>query len=147
LVTLAFSIFILSIGLALTSMILTVYLDRLIVHGYPQGSSIVSSFIPSGPFGQAGFSVLMIGNAMKEMLPVSGSRSPFLNSAHTGEIVFTLCVCLSFFLWAFSTMWIVYALLGLQHGFRRSRISFDLSFWGMIFPNVSYGRSILCWFV
>ena len=145
LTTLAFSVFILSIGLALSFMILTVYIDRLIVHGFPQGSSIVSSFIASGPFGQAGFSVLNIGNIMKETLPVAGSRSPFLSSTQTGEIVFTLCVCLSFILWAFATMWILYGLLGLQHVFRRSRITFDLSFWGMIFPNVSHGKSLLCW--
>ena len=147
LTTLAFSIFILSIGLALAFMVLTVYFDRLIVHGFPPGKSIVSSFIASGPFGQAGFSVLNIGNIMKETLPVPGSRSPFLNSTQTGEIAFTLCVCLSFVLWAFATMWIVYGLLGLQHVFRRGRITFDLSFWGMIFPNVSHGRSLLCWIV
>jgi tellurite resistance protein TehA-like permease len=138
LATLAVTIFILSIGLALAFMILTTYFNRLILHGFPQGSSIVSSFIPMGPFGQAGFSVLMIGRFMKEALPVPGSRSPFLSSEHAGEVIFVLCVCLSFVLWAFSTMWVVYGLLGIQHILRRTRISFGLSFWGMIFPNVSH---------
>jgi tellurite resistance protein TehA-like permease len=137
LTTIAFTIFILSIGLALALMILTIYLTRLVLHGFPQGLSIVSSFMPLGPCGQAGFSVLLIGQFMKETLPVAGSRSPFLGSAQAGEVVFALCVCISFMLWAFATMWLVYALLGIQHIIRRTRISFQLAFWGMIFPNVS----------
>jgi tellurite resistance protein TehA-like permease len=143
LTTLAFTIFILSIGLVLAFVILTIYFDRLIKHGFPQGSSIVSSFMPLGPFGQAGFSVLTIGKFMKEALPVAGSTSPFLGSPYTGEVVFALCVCISFVLWAIATMWLVYALLGIQYILRRTRVSFGLSFWGMIFPNVSRGRSLL----
>jgi tellurite resistance protein TehA-like permease len=139
LTTIAFAIFILSIGLALALMILTVYFARLVLYGFPQGLSIVSCFIPLGPCGQAGFSVIIIGQFMKEALSVPGSRSPFLGSAQTGEVVFVLCVCISFILWAFATMWLVYALLGIQHIVRRTRISFELAFWGMIFPNVSRG--------
>jgi tellurite resistance protein TehA-like permease len=141
--TIAFTIFILSIGLSLALMILTIYLTRLVLHGFPQGLSIVSSFMPLGPCGQAGFAVLLIGQFMKEILPVPGSRSPFLGSAQAGEAIFVLCVCISFILWAFATMWLVYALLGIQHILRRTRISFELAFWGMIFPNVSRGRSSL----
>ena len=137
LATIALTTFILSIGLALASMILTIYFARLVLHGFPQGLSIVSSFIPLGPCGQAGFSVLIIGQFMKEKLPVPGSRSPFLDSSQAGEVVFVLCVCISFILWAFATMWLVYALLGIQHILRRTQISFELAFWGMIFPNVS----------
>jgi tellurite resistance protein TehA-like permease len=139
LTTIAFTIFILSIGLGLALMILTIYFARLVVHGFPQGLSIISSFMPLGPCGQAGFSVLIIGQFMKETLPVPGSRSPFLGSAQAGEVVFILCVCISFILWTFATMWLVYALLGIQHILRKTRISFELAFWGMIFPNVSRG--------
>jgi tellurite resistance protein TehA-like permease len=142
LTTIAVAIFILSIGLALALMILTIYLTRLILHGFPQGLSIVSSFLPLGPCGQAGFSVLVIGQFMKEKLPVSGSSSPFLGSAQAGEVVFAVCVCISFILWAFATMWLVYALLGIQHILRKTPITFELAFWGMIFPNVSRGTLI-----
>ena len=137
LTTIAFTIFILSIGLTLALMILTIYFARLVMHGFPQGLSIVSSFIPLGPCGQAGFCVLIIGQFMREALPVAGSRSAFLGSAQAGEVVFVLCVCISFILWAFATMWLVFALLGIRHIVRRTRISFELAFWGMIFPNVS----------
>jgi tellurite resistance protein TehA-like permease len=141
LTTLAFTILMVSVGLTLAFMILTIYFYRLILRGFPQGGSIVSSFIPLGPMGQAGFSVIIIGQSMKAFLPVAGSISPFLGSAHVGEIVYALAVCVGFFLWTLATMWLVYGLLGIQHMVRRSQIPFKISFWGMIFPNVSRGRS------
>jgi tellurite resistance protein TehA-like permease len=137
LTTLAFTISSVSIGLTLSFMILTIYLHRLVLHDFPPGLSIVSSFIPLGPMGQAGFSVLIIGQTMKDFLPVAGNRSPFLGSAQTGEIIFALCTCISFFLWALATMWLGYALLGIQYVLRRTQVPFKLSFWGMVFPNVS----------
>jgi tellurite resistance protein TehA-like permease len=140
LTTLAFTIFIVSAGLTLAFTILTVYFYRLVLHGFPPDGNIVSSFMPLGPMGQAGFSVLIIGQSMKEFLPVQGSSSPFLGSAQVGEIIFAVSVCIGFFLWALATMWLGYALLGIQHIVRRTQIPFKLSFWGMIFPNVSCGR-------
>jgi tellurite resistance protein TehA-like permease len=143
LTTLAFAIFMVSVGIALAFMVLTIYLHRLILHGFPPGVDIVSSFIPLGPTGQAGFSILIIGRSMKAFLPVAGSTSPFLGSAQVGEAVFAMCICLSFILWALSTTWLGFALLGIQHVLRRTRVPFQLSFWGMIFPNVSDGTSPL----
>jgi tellurite resistance protein TehA-like permease len=137
LITLAFTICSVSVGLTLSFMILTIYLHRLLLHGFPSGSSIISSFIPLGPMGQAGFSVLIIGQTLMKFLPVPGTMSPFLGSAQTGEIIFALCVCISLFLWALATMWLGYALLGIQHVLRRTQIPFQLSFWSMVFPNVS----------
>jgi len=140
LTTLAFAAFMVSVGLTLAFMILTIYFHRLILHGFPPCVNIISSFIPLGPMGQAGFSILLIGQSTKEFLPVTGSSSPFLSSTQAGEIVFAVSVCASCFLWALATMWLGYALLGMQHILRRTRIPFKLSFWGMIFPNVSCTR-------
>jgi tellurite resistance protein TehA-like permease len=137
---LAFAILSVFIGLTLAFMILTIYFHRLILHGFPTGTSIVSSFIPLGPMGQAGFSVVTIGQCMKAFLPVSGSNSPFLGNANVGEIVFAVAVCVGVILWALATMWLVFALLGIQHIVRSTRIPFKLSYWGMVFPNVSRGR-------
>jgi tellurite resistance protein TehA-like permease len=137
LTTLAFTISSVSIGLTLSFMILTIYLHRLIVYDFPPGLSIVSSFIPLGPMGQAGFSVLVIGQAIRDFLPTPGNTSPFLGNAQTGEIIFVLCVCIGFVLWALATMWLGYALLGIQNVVRRTQVPFKLAFWGMVFPNVS----------
>jgi tellurite resistance protein TehA-like permease len=143
LTTLTFTISLVSVGLMHAFIILTIYLHRLILHDFPPGVRIVSSFIPLGPMGQAGFSILIIGQAMKDLLPVPGNSSPLLGSAQAGEIIFAVCVCISFLLWAFATMWLVYALLGIQYVLRRTQVQFELSFWGMIFPNVSHQYSSL----
>lgn len=130
-------VFLVSIGLSLALMILTVYLYRLITHGPPPGSNILSSFIPLGPTGQSGFAILLIGQAFKEILPYTNAGdSGILASEMAGEIVWTVCVGLSFVLWSLATMWLGIACLGLQHVLRKKRFPFKLPFWGMIFPNV-----------
>ncbi|KAI0066104.1 hypothetical protein BV25DRAFT_1879139 [Artomyces pyxidatus] len=140
LITLTFSIFLVAIGLSLALMILTIYLFRLIVHGPHPGASVVSSFVPLGPMGQAGFSIVLIGDAMRTFLPVHGNHSLFLSSAQVGEIVYAVCMCIAFVLWALATMWLVYALLGIQAVVRKSRFPFRVPFWGMIFPNGVYAN-------
>ncbi|KAH9998989.1 voltage-dependent anion channel-domain-containing protein [Russula vinacea] len=99
--------------------------------------SIVSSFIPLGPFGQAGFAVLTIGKFMKEALPVAGSTSPFLAVRMQAKL---------FLRYAFASVSSSgdcddvarVCGVGIQYILRRTRVSFGLSFWGMIFPNGVY---------
>ncbi|EIM81137.1 uncharacterized protein STEHIDRAFT_66796 [Stereum hirsutum FP-91666 SS1] len=130
-----------SIGLSLALMILTVYLYRLITHGPPPGANILSSFIPLGPTGQSGFAILLIGQAFKEILPYAhAGDSGILASEVAGDIIWTVCVGLSFVLWCLATMWLGIACLGLQHVLRKTRFPFKLPFWGMIFPNGVYAN-------
>ena len=137
LLTAAFAVFLLSIGLTLSLTVLAVYFYRLVVLGHPQGGAIVAAFVPLGPAGQAGFSVLLIGESFRALLPVAGSAGLFLGDAAVGRTVYAVCVCAGFVLWSLATMWLAYALLGFYHVLRRTRVAFGLTFWGMIFPNVS----------
>ena len=59
--TLTVSVFLVTIGLSLALMILTIYLMRLIIHGLPRGTSTLSVFLPLGPTGQSGYAILLIG--------------------------------------------------------------------------------------
>ena len=139
LTTLASTACTLSVGLGLASAILVIYLYRLIVHGFPSGSAgVLSACVPLGPMGQSGVAALLLGEAARTLIPVSGSRSPFLASAHTGECVYAVCVCAALALWALATLWLGYALLGIQYNVRRSGGAppFQLAYWGLIFPNV-----------
>ncbi|KAA1476001.1 hypothetical protein DENSPDRAFT_842864 [Dentipellis sp. KUC8613] len=140
LITVTFCVFMVSIGLSLALMILTIYLYRLMVHGPPPGASVISCFVPLGPTGQAGFSFLLIGQIFQKFLPVAGSISPFLGSTQIGEIIYGVCVCIGFGLWSLSTMWLIYALLGVQQVVRQSRFPFKVPFWGLIFPNGVYAN-------
>ena len=137
LLTTTFSVFLVSIGLSLALMILTIYFYRVILHGPPRGANVISTFVPLGPTGQAGFSMILIGENLKELLPIANSASPFMSNTNAGEIIYTVCVCIAFVLWSLATMWLVFALLSIQSVVRRTRFPFRIPFWGMIFPNVS----------
>lgn len=142
LLTLTLSAFMVTVGLTLAFMILTMYLLRLIVHGVPQGASVISVFIPLGPMGQGGYSLLLLGQGFRSILPLKND-SQVLTAATTGETIHVLCVCLAFVLWALGTMWLLYAILAVQEVLRKTRFPFKLPFWGLIFPNVGvYASSV-----
>jgi tellurite resistance protein TehA-like permease len=137
LITVVFSTFMLSIGLCLSFMILTIYYLRLMVYGLPEGSTILSSFLPLGPLGQAGFSILLIGKNVKSLLPLTTGNSEILKASATGDTIYAICLVAAIILWSFATMWVIFGLLGIQEVIRRSRIPFKLPVWGLIFPNGS----------
>ena len=134
--TLTVSVFMVTVGLSLALMILTIYLMRLILHGLPRGTSTLSVFLPLGPTGQSGYAILLIGQNINNLLPFP-SQSIFLNSSTTGAAVEVVSICVSFVLWSLATMWILYAFLAVYSGLRQSRVPFMISFWGLVFPNVT----------
>lgn len=139
LITLTMSTFMVSVGLALAMMFLTSYLLRLIIYGVPQGGSVISVFIPLGPMGQGGYSIILLGQGFRSLFPLQ-NNSAILSSPATGEIIDVMCACFAFVLWAIATMWLLYALLAVGEAVwpgKRQEISFKLPMWGLIFPNAS----------
>lgn len=137
LLTVTFSACIVIIGLALTMMLLTVYLIRTIVYGYAKGPGILSIFFPLGPAGQGAYAILLIGSGFKSILPLTqGETVGILEISSTGEIINVICIVTAFALWSFGTMWMISAFLGLWYSLRRVKVPFRLTFWSMIFPNV-----------
>ena len=137
LLTATFSACMLAIGLGLSLMFFTIYILRLIVHGYPTGASVLSVFLPLGPSGQAAYSLLRLGSAFSSLLPLDyGNPGGVLRKPGTGETVEVMCVFGAVVLWSLASMWLVFAVLALGHTLRRERIAFRLSFWGTVFPNV-----------
>ena len=134
--TLTVSIFMVAVGFSLALMILTIYFMRLIIHGLPRGTSTLSVFLPLGPTSQSGYAILLIGQNINKLLPFS-SQSTFLNSSSTGAVVEVVSICISFLLWSLATMWFLYALLAVYSGLRQSRVAFMVSFWRLVFPNVT----------
>jgi tellurite resistance protein TehA-like permease len=144
LVTVATSIVMVTIGLSLALMILTIYLLRLITYGLPPCATIISVFLPLGPTGQAGYSILLIGQFFNSVLPYSpsSSSSRILTDPLTGKIINVICLSISFVLWSLASMWVLFAILGVQDVVRvqRSKIPFKVPFWGLIFPNGVYAN-------
>ena len=137
LLTLTVSACMVFIGLGLAFMILTMYLLRLILHGIPPSAGVLSVFIPLGPMGQGGFSILLLGQGFRTVLPLTYGNSPILRLANVGEIVDIIALCAALVLWSLATMWLVYALLAVSEVLRETRLPFKQAFWGLIFPNVS----------
>ncbi|OCH95108.1 hypothetical protein OBBRIDRAFT_788572 [Obba rivulosa] len=140
LLTLTLSTIMLAMGLALAFMMLSFYFLRLLLHGVPPGASVISTFIPIGPMGQSGYTLLLLGQGFRAALPLQHGASDLLRDPATGQIIEVLCVCASFVLWALASMWYVYAVLGVQEILRHKPFPFKLSTWGMIFPLGVYAN-------
>ena len=136
--TLILSIFMVTAGLSLALMILVIYLQRLITHGIPAQRSLLSVFIPLGPTGQAGISILLIGQNVRKLLPRPNTNSYFLSSDHTPITIDICCTSVSFILWSLATMWMIFGFLATHAGLQRFSIPFKVTSWGLVFPNVGH---------
>ncbi|KAF9268862.1 hypothetical protein L218DRAFT_994679 [Marasmius fiardii PR-910] len=140
LLTQTFSLFMVTVGLSISMMLLTVYMMRLLIHGLPPGATIISVFLPLGPMGQSGFSILIAGQYVSTTFPLEYGNSAILRSPTTGHVIEVICTCIAFILWSLCSMWFIFALLGIQQVLRKGRIPFKVPFWGLIFPNGVYAN-------
>lgn len=136
--TVTTSIFLVIVGFSLAFMILVIYLQKLITYGIPTGGTVLSVFLPLGPTGQAGYSVLLIGENLRKMVLINNFKinSQLLTTGAIPTVIDITCVFTGFVLWSLATMWILYAFLAIYSGLHRSTIAFRMNFWGLIFPNV-----------
>jgi len=138
LITLVLSACMVSVGLTLALMMLTMYLLRLIVFGLPPGGAIMSVLIPLGATGQAGYSILLLASGFRSILPLHYGNSEILLDELTGRTINVICTCIAFALWSIATMWLLYAVLAISEVIPRTRLPFKVPFWGLIFPNGIY---------
>ncbi|KAF9777367.1 voltage-dependent anion channel [Thelephora terrestris] len=146
LITTTFSLVMVLIGLSFALMIITVYLLRLITYGTPDITLILSSFIVLGPLGQGGYSLLLNGENMSELLPLHyGADFPFVQQsgqipflAQSGQMIFVACLAGSFILWAMGIAWIIVAVLSIFSVARKGKIPFSMAYWGMVFPHGTF---------
>ncbi|KAH9895130.1 voltage-dependent anion channel [Cubamyces lactineus] len=141
LVTTGFSFTMVIIGLGFALMMITVYLLRLITHGPPDPSLILSAFITLGPLGQGGFSLLVNGQDLSEILPLHmGDEFPTVQLA--GQMVFAGCFLGAYILFSLGVAWILLAIISIGHVRASSEIPFSMAYWGLIFPNGVF--ALLC---
>ncbi|KAH8119498.1 voltage-dependent anion channel [Phellopilus nigrolimitatus] len=130
-----------TVGMTLALAMFTIYLQRLIVHGLPEGTSIFSVFLPIGALGQGGYACLVIGEICEDLFPLASgpSSSIFVHEA-TAQTLYVVAWVFSFALWGLATCWFLLALLALGDTLIKGFLPFQLSFWGMIFPNGVYAN-------
>lgn len=136
--TAGFSFTMLLIGLSFAMMIITTYLIRLITAGPPDAGLILSAFIVLGPLGQGGFSLLVNGQDLSELLPLHIGDA-FPEVALAGQMIFAGCFLGAYVLWSMGFAWILLALISIGHVYRTTgTISFSMAYWGLIFPNGTF---------
>ncbi|KAK2461164.1 hypothetical protein APHAL10511_006691 [Amanita phalloides] len=138
LITVTLGLFMVTAGFTLSFIIFTIYFQRLFLYGLPEGTAVLTTFLPLGPTGQAGFSIILIGRNLSELLPAEDSSSAFLRWTYTGQAIYVLCVCVAFLLWTFSSTFLAFAILAIVTALHKRRIGFTPSFWGLVFPNSVY---------
>ncbi|KAH7338157.1 voltage-dependent anion channel [Rhizoctonia solani] len=139
-VTLFVASALLFLGLGLTSMILPLYMLRLVTEGLPPNTMITSKFLPVGPCGQGGMAFVIIGQVFAEIAQQGSSKNLLLTAPQPWILV---GVCGGFFLWTFGIWWILLSLFAILETFRSQPPRFAVGFWGMVFPLGVY--ALLTW--
>ncbi|KAH9931135.1 voltage-dependent anion channel [Epithele typhae] len=141
LVTSAISFSMVVAGLMFALMMITIYLARLITAGLPDPGLILSAFIVLGPLGQGGFSLLVNGQDLSELLPLHmGEEFPTI--ALAGQMIFAGCFLGAYALFSMGVAWIILAFISIAHVRSSSKLPFSMAYWGIIFPNGVF--ALLC---
>ncbi|EKM54238.1 uncharacterized protein PHACADRAFT_257945 [Phanerochaete carnosa HHB-10118-sp] len=137
LVTTTFTITMGLVGLCFTTMITFGFIIRLLLHGTPDGMIALATFNLLTPLGQGGFSLLINGENLSQLVPYVTSGSDFPEIALAGKLLFSVCFCGAYVLWCMGIIWITLSLFVI---FRRSKRlpNFGLAWWGAVFPNGTY---------
>nr|VWP00258.1 GATA type zinc finger protein Asd4 [Ganoderma boninense] len=140
LATLVFATVSVTMGLTLAFMVLTFYFLRLVLHGIPRSGGVVSVYIPLGPMGQGGYSILLLGVGYNAVLPLHYGSSAVLRLETAGQIVSVATLAIALVLWAMGTLWLIYGLMATADVLWHDHVHFKQAFWSLIFPNGVYAN-------
>ncbi|KAA8651120.1 TDT family transporter [Aspergillus tanneri] len=116
-------------------MVLVIYYQRLAVHKPPSRETIVSCFLPLGPLGFGGFSILYLGKVARKLLGESNTLDPLV-----GHIAYIFGILISLLMWAFGLIWLVFALATIYYS---SPFPFNMGWWGFTFPLGVYAANTM----
>ncbi|KIJ39926.1 hypothetical protein M422DRAFT_32525 [Sphaerobolus stellatus SS14] len=132
--TTTFAAFMVILGISLSLMVLTLYLRRLFIEGLPDAGAVLSSFLPLGPCGQAGYSLLLAGNNFVAILPKGNGE--VLSDELAGRVLNIICFFCAFVLWCLTIWWLACAVFAVIYTVSVGhKLIFKLPFWGIVFPN------------
>lgn len=117
--------------------VLVIYYQRLALHKLPPREVVVSSFLPLGPLGMGGFTIMYLGKVAREVFP----RVGFLHDlAVAGDVVFVMGVFVALIMWGFGLCWLVFALATI---YTTRPFPFNMGWWGFTFPLGVYAISTM----
>lgn len=118
--------------------VLAIYYQRLALHKMPPREVIVSVFLPLGPLGFGGFTILNLGKRAAEVFPVTGTLGP-----HAGTIAYVFGFFVALIMWSWGLLWFSFAIAALWKTANDSGVPFNMGWWGFTFPLGVYACSTI----
>lgn len=128
LVTLIISYVMWGMSMPLALAVLVMYYQRLVLHKLPPREVIVSCFLPLGPLGMGGYTIMYLGKISRTIF----SQTHFFQDlAIAGDVFYIIGVFIALIMWSFGLVWLVFALSTICQS--RS-FPFNMGWWGFTFP-------------
>ncbi|WPH03469.1 Hypothetical protein R9X50_00634900 [Acrodontium crateriforme] len=115
--------------------VLVIYYQRLALHKMPSREVIVSAFLPIGPLGFGGYTILYLGKMAAEIFPRTGTIDPL-----AGRVAFILGFFVAIIMWGWGLVWLAFALASI---YKARPFPLNLGWWGFIFPLGVYSVSTI----
>lgn len=141
----------LAVGFALSYHVLNIYYQRLVCHNLPPREVIVSTFIPVGATGMAGWALLQLATAAELHVRAyyearAGADTSLPTDDAWLDAVLPTCLAAAgvagLCLWAYAGWWLVLAVSSVGQTLRQG-IPFTLGWWGAIFPLGTYAGTTI----
>lgn len=115
-----------STPLAMT--VLVMYYTRLALHKLPPREIVVSSFLPLGPLGMGGYTIMYLGVVSRKVFP---RTELFHDLPIAGDMFYILGVFIALIMWGFGLTWLCFALASI---YKARPFPFNMGWWGFTFP-------------
>lgn len=125
-------------GMPLALTVLVIYYQRLAVHKLPPREVLVSCFLPLGPLGFGGYTIMYLGKVARDVFPATGTLAP--RSEVAGDVVYVVGFLVALVLWGFGLVWFVFALAAI---WTNRPVPFNMGWWGFTFPLGVYAASTI----
>ena len=117
--------------------VLVMYYQRLALHKLPPREVVVSSFLPLGPLGMGGYTIMYCGRVARDVFP----RVEFFQDLTiAGDIAWILGIFIALIMWGFGICWLVFALATIWNA---RPFPFNMGWWGFTFPLGVYAVSTI----
>lgn len=130
LVSIVVSYMLWGVGMGLSGIIMVLYFYRLAVHNIPDGEVVVSAFLPLGPFGMGGWTLMLLAHAGKDVFPAMS----FAGSVTAAADIWVVSVLVALILWGLGWWWLLHGLSSVLIRHYQGGIVFTMGFWGFVFP-------------
>jgi hypothetical protein len=109
--------------------VLVIYYQRLALYKMPPQEVIVGAFLPLGPLGFGGFTILNLGKRAAEVFPQTATLDPL-----AGRIMYVLGFFIALIMWGWGLLWFSFAIAALWKIAEDRGVPFNMGWWGVHIP-------------